>query len=130
MRVTHPFHPKLREEIDFVVHRHNWGEDRVYCREPDGHLASLPARWTSVVPEDLFVTVAAGRSRFRVEDLVDLAVLIGSRWGRLRPRRRISLGPPSAQARICREVHTATHPRRARPGWEKFIDAKKLFRFD
>jgi len=39
-------------------------------------LASLPARWTSVVPEDAFVTVAAGRSRFRVEDLIALVALV------------------------------------------------------
>jgi hypothetical protein len=36
----------------------------------------LPAGWTSVVPEDVFVTVAAGRSRFLVEDLVALAALV------------------------------------------------------
>ena len=59
-----------------MVHRHNWGEDRVYYRDCRGHLTSLPASWTSVVPEDTFVTVAAGRSRFRVEDLVALAALV------------------------------------------------------
>jgi hypothetical protein len=36
----------------------------------------LPAGWTSVIPEDTFVAVAAGRSRFRVQDLVDLAALV------------------------------------------------------
>jgi len=76
VRITHPFHPRYGQEIDFVVHRHNWGEDRVYFRECDGHLASLPARWTSVVPDDPFVVVAAGRSHFRVEDLIDLAALV------------------------------------------------------
>jgi hypothetical protein len=81
VRITHPFHPRFGQEIDFVVHRHNWGEDRVYFRESDGHLASLPARWTSVVPDDPFVVVAAGRSHFRVEDLIDLAALVR----RLRP---------------------------------------------
>jgi len=76
VRITHPFHPRYGQEIDFVVHRHNWGEDRVYFRERDGHLASLPARWTSVVSDDPFVVVAAGRSHFRVEDLIDLAALV------------------------------------------------------
>ena len=76
VRITHPFHPRFGQEIDFVVHRHNWGEDRVYFREGDGHLASLPARWTSVVPDDPFVLAAAGRSRFRVDDLIDLAALV------------------------------------------------------
>jgi len=39
-------------------------------------MASLPACWTSVVPEDPFVAVAAGRSRFRVADLVELAAVV------------------------------------------------------
>jgi hypothetical protein len=48
VRITHPFHPRFGQEIDFVFHRHNWGENRVYFREESGHLASLPARWTNV----------------------------------------------------------------------------------
>lgn len=76
IRITHPFHPLFGQEIDFVFHRHNWGVDRVFFRDRHGHLASLPARWTSVVPEDAFVTVAAGRSRFRVEDLIALVALV------------------------------------------------------
>src|SRR3989304_4360968 len=65
IRVTHPFHPLFGQELEVVVHRHNWGEDRVYYRDRRGHLTSLPAGWTSVVPEDAFVTVAAGRGRVR-----------------------------------------------------------------
>ena len=76
VRVTHPFHPLFGQALDVVVHRHNWGEDRVYYRDGHGHLTSVPAGWTSVVPEDAFVAVAAGRSRFWVQDLVDLAALI------------------------------------------------------
>jgi hypothetical protein len=76
VRITHPFHPRCGHEIDFVVHRHNWGEDRVYFREADGQLTSLPARWTSVVAQDPFVVVAAGRSHFRVEDLIELAAIV------------------------------------------------------
>ena len=76
VRVTHPFHPLFGQALAVVVHRHNWGEDRVYYRDGRGQLTSLPAGWTSVVPEDAFVSVAAGRSRFRVQDLVDLAALV------------------------------------------------------
>jgi len=76
VRVTHPFHPLFGQALDVVMHRHNWGEDRVYFRDGCGHLTSLPAGWTSVVPEDAFVAVAAGRSRFRVQDLVDLAAVV------------------------------------------------------
>ena len=59
VRVTHPFHPLFGQALDVVVHRHNWGEDRVYFRDGRGHLTSLPAGWTSVVPEDAFVAVGA-----------------------------------------------------------------------
>jgi hypothetical protein len=76
VRITHPFHPLFGAVIDFVERRHNWGEDRVFYRDRHGHLASLPAGWTSVEPEDPFVLVAAGRSWFRASDLVELARLV------------------------------------------------------
>jgi hypothetical protein len=44
-------------------------------------LGSLPAAWTDVVSEDPFVVMAAGRSPFRVEDLLRLAEVVD----RLRP---------------------------------------------
>ncbi len=76
VRVTHPFHPLFGRELDVIVHRHNWGEDRVYYHDGRGHLTSLPAGWTSLAPEDAFVALAAGRSRFRVQDLIDLAAVV------------------------------------------------------
>lgn len=48
----------------------------MFYRDPDGYLLSLPARWTSVEEEDPFVVVAAGRSQFRVVDLIDLVALV------------------------------------------------------
>lgn len=51
----------------------------MFYRDPDGYLLSLPARWTSVEAADPFVVVAAGRSRFRVVDLIDLAALVLTR---------------------------------------------------
>ena len=77
IRVTHPFHPLFGQVLDVVMHRHNWGEDRVYYRDGRGHLTSLPAGWTTVVSEDAFVAVAAGRSRCRAPDFVDLVALVG-----------------------------------------------------
>ena len=73
VRITHPFHPQSGQEIDFVDHRPHWGEARVFYRDREGHLASLPARWTSLVTAD---AVAAGRAEFRVEDLMALVALI------------------------------------------------------
>ena len=76
VRITHPFHPQSGQAIDVVAHRAQWGEERVFYRDGDGHRASLPACWTSLAAEDPYHTVAAGRSRFRVQDLIDLAALL------------------------------------------------------
>ena len=59
-----------------VLYRRNWGENRVYFHADEGHLVSLAANWTDVDPLDPFVAVAAGRSHFRVRDLLELADLI------------------------------------------------------
>ncbi len=42
-----------------------------------GRLRSLPAYWTSVVAENPFNVVAAGRAALRLEELLELARLIG-----------------------------------------------------
>jgi hypothetical protein len=59
-----------------VDSRSAWGEDRVYFRDTTGWLRHLPAAWTSAAPRDPFVEMSAGRSHFRIEDLLQLAVLI------------------------------------------------------
>jgi hypothetical protein len=74
--VTHPFHPWCGREFPLVTYRYNWGEQRVYFRDDQGRLISLPATWTSVWPSDPVVDVSAGRSAFRVEDLLELAKLV------------------------------------------------------
>ena len=56
--------------------RAQWGEERVFYRDRQGHRASLPVRWTSLAPEDPYVAVGAGRAQFRVKDLIDLAALL------------------------------------------------------
>ncbi len=70
MRVTHPFHPLTGFEFDLVVRKMNWADDRVFFFGADGQFRSLPADWTDVDPADPFDVVAAGRSLFRVDDLV------------------------------------------------------------
>jgi hypothetical protein len=57
--------------------RRTWKQDRVFILLGDGTVSSLPTAWTDVVEPDVFVTAAAGRSAFRVEDLVALVELIG-----------------------------------------------------
>jgi len=64
-----------------VTCRHNWGEDRVYFHDDNGRLIAIPAAWTSVFPPDPFVRVAAGRSPFRLQDLLELARLLGMLTG-------------------------------------------------
>ena len=78
VRITHPFHPLFGQEIDFVSRQQRWGEEWIIYRDPDEYLLWLPARWTSVEAEDAFVVVSAGRSHFRVTDLMDLAALIAA----------------------------------------------------
>jgi hypothetical protein len=48
----------------------------VFFFADDGQLTSLPAGWTDVDPPDPFDVVSAGRSPFRVEDLLELAKLL------------------------------------------------------
>jgi hypothetical protein len=53
-----------------------FGEDRVFYRDPGGGMRYLAARWTSLATPDPFVIAAAGSAYFRLEDLIRLAELI------------------------------------------------------
>jgi hypothetical protein len=48
----------------------------VYCHDAGGRLCSFPAGFTSVGLPDPFVMTAAGRSYFRIQDLVELSRLV------------------------------------------------------
>jgi hypothetical protein len=74
--VTHPFHPLYGREYDLIDYRHFWAEDRVVYLDEQGEARSLPARWSSAAAEDPEVAVSAGRSHFRVTDLIELAKLV------------------------------------------------------
>jgi hypothetical protein len=80
-RVTHPFHPLLGREYELIDYRHFWSEDRVVYVDETGQARSLPARWTSAVADDPAVVVSAGRSHFRVADLVALVKLLRGAGG-------------------------------------------------
>jgi hypothetical protein len=73
--VTHPFHPLAGLDFEFVAHKLNWGEDRVWLHDENGRLFSLPAGWTDVVAADPFVVVAAGRCPFTAGGLLAVADL-------------------------------------------------------
>jgi hypothetical protein len=71
--VVHPFHPWFGREFAFVGVQRTWRQDRVFFFGDDGITQSLPRAWTDMAEPDVFVIVAAGRSPFRVEDLLALA---------------------------------------------------------
>ena len=75
--MTHPFHPLRGCEFELVEILRCWGELRVGRPGEDGNLRFLPLGWTIAAAADPFVRVAAGRSAFRVSDLLALATLIG-----------------------------------------------------
>src|SRR5262245_57287105 len=75
-RIIHPFHPLAGQEFELVTYRHNWGEERVYFQSSGGEVCAVPASWTDLITQDPFIVIAAGRSLFRVEDLLRLAELI------------------------------------------------------
>jgi hypothetical protein len=75
-RIIHPFHPykNIEFEIDYV--KRIAYESRVFFFNTKGRRSSVPLYWTDIGPEDPFVAVSAGRSFFRVEDLLALVRLI------------------------------------------------------
>ena len=83
--MTHPTHPLCGREFQLVDYRSTWGEDRVYYVDEEGVLKRLPASWTDFLDPDPFVVIAAGRSCFRWDDLVQLAdLLVGLKGAQLR----------------------------------------------
>jgi hypothetical protein len=62
--------------FELIERRTTWGEDRVYFQDARGELRRLPAVWTSLSARSVFETISAGRSHFRVEDLLQLGTLI------------------------------------------------------
>ncbi len=66
----------LGYEFELIDRRLAWGEDRVYFRDKAGAVMRMPAGWTSAGAEDPFVVLSAGRSYFRIVDLLQLADLV------------------------------------------------------
>ncbi len=87
--ITHPFHPLYGREFEIITYKNNWGEDRVSFYDQNDKLTSIPAQWTDVPPEDLFVKISAGRSLFRAEDLISLCRLIENLKGESKPEEQL-----------------------------------------
>ena len=71
--MIHPYHPLCGQTFELATQSREFGEERVFYREPTGRMRFLPARWTSLAAPDPFVIAAAGRAHFRLKDLIRLA---------------------------------------------------------
>ena len=58
------------------MRKYNWGEDLVLYYNLQGRLCSMLVSWTSLAPQDAFALASAGRSWFRLDDLLNLAALL------------------------------------------------------
>lgn len=70
--INHPFHPLCGSEYELVTRKLTWGEDRVFYYDSSGKLKSLLTNVTDVVSTDAFSRISAGRSAFRMDDLLEL----------------------------------------------------------
>jgi len=74
--IVHSFHPLYSKKIQIVSLKQNWGEDRVFYRQEDGRITSIPACWTSIYEPHPFNVISKGRSVFRFQELLELTRLI------------------------------------------------------
>ena len=76
-RITHPFHPRTGEELRILEYRRSWGHEQVVGIDSNDRILSVPLAWTDAGgAPDPFIALSAGRSFFRLEDLLRLADLI------------------------------------------------------
>jgi hypothetical protein len=75
-RVTHPFHPLYGREFCLADRLAPRGRDHLYFTDETGTLRKLPTAWTDYLDPDPWMIVAAGRSAFRIDDLLLLVDLI------------------------------------------------------
>jgi hypothetical protein len=76
-RVTHPFHPRFGRTYEAIeLRRSGTGPSRFLFYDEEGRLDTVLLSCTDQAPPDPFVVIAAGRSHFRVEDLLRLSTLI------------------------------------------------------
>ncbi|MXW31116.1 MAG: hypothetical protein F4X54_00825 [Chloroflexi bacterium] len=76
--MTHPFHPLHGREFDLVEIVAASGIRRVFYADDGGTLRTIRQAFTSLALVDPFARVAAGRSAFRVQDLLELAAFLDS----------------------------------------------------
>jgi len=75
-RIIHPFHPLAGKEYVLIVHKLNWGEDRVSFKDEKGDYHSIPANWTDINLPDPYERSGDNRSYFRINDLQEVKDII------------------------------------------------------
>ena len=80
-QVTHPFHPLTGQWFEIQAWRYGLPQDRVFFLDSQGRETSIPLAFTDLSSPDPWVVLGAGRSLFRVTDLLEMVDLIQ----RLRP---------------------------------------------
>ena len=78
MRITHPFHPLLDQEFEWVSERSNRHGDRVWYEQDDGSGASIPKAWTDLAAPDPFTVLAEGKAHLHLDRLLQLADLVAA----------------------------------------------------
>jgi len=59
-----------------VTRKLTWGEDRAFYYDSAGALKSFLSNLTDLIPRDDFDRISAGRSAFRLDDLLELRHLL------------------------------------------------------
>ena len=78
-RVAHPFHPLFCQEFESIGRKRLNGRNHFVFFHNNGKKTTIPVKWTDAPEEeDAYVVISAGRSYFRVEDLIGLSDLLRS----------------------------------------------------
>ena len=76
-KITHPFHPLYPRTFKIIKCQRLQGRNYFVFVDHNGKKSTVPIAWTDASKEeDAFVIVSAGRSYFRVEDLLRLSDLV------------------------------------------------------
>ena len=62
----------------YIDKRVAWGHTRVFFEDDGGMQRPVPIGFTNALPPDPFVMVAAGRSRLRLQELLELLSLVSA----------------------------------------------------
>ena len=108
----HPFHALHGREFELIEVRTALGVEWIQYTADDGELRTIRQAWTSAAAVDPFVRVAAGRSAFRVSDLLALSALLDNLDGDDRTVRESDGGERLPRRDDARALHTrGVHPR-------------------